>query len=304
MKNGNIILGLGVLIAGYFVWKNNETKSDEPYTDEELDKKINKFADKILAISNKLDKNNQSNTSKEHIVNSVNQIISQRKINGLEISKKTIDEFLEAWISSANKATNSSELGGGMDLMNVVNKFRGVNNEGETPAETKQKSQDFINALNDFTIIQSVQDGIINGVTLHYYKQNDEGYLESHSTSTNAKFMPPKPRVISDQEYVKAFKKFEEQQKGGTSKIVDIPIVAPIKTPNSIIKDIIYDTANYNPTFLKIPVIGATINGEKYYKKDGKYYKDALQFGGAERFRPMEITQQQWLEEVISQLPI
>jgi hypothetical protein len=76
-------------------------------------------------------------------------------------------------------------------------------------------------------------------------------------------------------------------------------LVRPLVTPNGDYK-IIYDSANFNPITHKSPIIGATIGGVKFEKKDGKYYKQQVYPMAT---IPMEITEKQWIDDCISKIP-
>ena len=97
------------------------------------------------------------------------------------------------------------------------------------------------------------------------------------------------------------------KKKSDNNTVVTTTIAPP--TNNTVIPtapqgefNVIRDSANCVAP-LSCPIIGADVNGFRYYKKNDKYFK----IGTGESlvaYVPVEITAQQWMDECISKLPM
>lgn len=109
MKKENLII-LGLLAVGIYFFFNKKKKENEPYSDSELDKKLNDLYDKSYnSIVKKVGLKDGVKT-REQVVNSTKDIFVNAKIQGKDISKSTVDKVLKLlWITTLNQEGDSSE---------------------------------------------------------------------------------------------------------------------------------------------------------------------------------------------------
>ena len=109
MKKENLII-LGLLAVGIYFYFNKKKKENEPYSDSELDKKINELYVKSNNYLVKKGGSKEGLKSKEQVISSTKDIFVNAKIQGKDISKSTVDKVLKLlWISTLNQEGNSSE---------------------------------------------------------------------------------------------------------------------------------------------------------------------------------------------------
>lgn len=109
MKKENLII-LGLLAVGIYFYFNKKKKQDEPYSDSELDKKINELYVKSNNYIVKKGGSKEGLKNKEQVITSTKDIFVNAKIQGKDISKSTVDKVLKLlWISTLNQEGNSSE---------------------------------------------------------------------------------------------------------------------------------------------------------------------------------------------------
>jgi hypothetical protein len=110
MKKENLII-LGVLLVGIYFYFNKKKKDlNEPYSDAELNKKLNDLYDKSQNYLVKKGGNKGGIKTKEQVVTSTKDIFVNAKIQGKDISKATVDKVLNLlWITSINQEGDSSQ---------------------------------------------------------------------------------------------------------------------------------------------------------------------------------------------------
>ena len=109
MKKENLII-LGLLAVGIYFYFNKKKKQDKPYSDSELDKKINELYVKSNNYLVKKGGGKEGLKSKEQVITSTKDIFVNAKIQGKDISKSTVDKVLKLlWITTLNQEGNSSE---------------------------------------------------------------------------------------------------------------------------------------------------------------------------------------------------
>ena len=109
MKKENLII-LGLLAVGIYFYFNKKKKQDKPYSDSELDKKINELYVKSNNYLVKKGGSKERLKSKEQVITSTKDIFVNAKIQGKDISKSTVDKVLKLlWITTLNQEGNSSE---------------------------------------------------------------------------------------------------------------------------------------------------------------------------------------------------
>ena len=109
MKKENLII-LGLLAVGIYFYFNKKKKENEPYSDSELDKKINELYVKSNNYIVKKGGSKEGLKNKEQVITSTKDIFVNAKIQGKDISKSTVDKVLKLlWISTLNQEGNSSE---------------------------------------------------------------------------------------------------------------------------------------------------------------------------------------------------
>jgi hypothetical protein len=109
MKKENLII-LGLLAVGIYFYFNKKKKQDKPYSDSELDKKINELYVKSNNYLVKKGGSKEGLKSKEQVITSTKDIFVNAKIQGKDISKSTVDKVLKLlWITTLNQEGNSSE---------------------------------------------------------------------------------------------------------------------------------------------------------------------------------------------------
>ena len=110
MKKENLIV-LGVLAIGLYFYFNKKKKDlKEPYSDAELDKKLNDLYDKSYNSIVKKGSLKDGVKTREQVVTSTKDIFVNAKIQGKDISKSTVDKVLNLlWITSLNHEGDSSQ---------------------------------------------------------------------------------------------------------------------------------------------------------------------------------------------------
>lgn len=109
MKKENLII-LGLLAVGIYFYFNKKKKQDEPYSDSELDKKINELYVKSNNYIVKKGGSKEGLKNKEQVITSTKDIFVNAKIQGKDISKSTVDKVLKLlWITTLNQEGDSSE---------------------------------------------------------------------------------------------------------------------------------------------------------------------------------------------------
>jgi hypothetical protein len=110
MKKENLIV-LGVLVIGLYFYFNKKKKDlNEPYSDAELDKKLNDLYEKLNNYIVKKGGKTEGIKSKEQVVSSTKDIFVNAKIQGKDISKSTVDKVLNLlWITTLNQEGDSSQ---------------------------------------------------------------------------------------------------------------------------------------------------------------------------------------------------
>lgn len=109
MKKQNLII-LGVLAIGLYFYFNKKKKQNEPYSDAELDKKIDELYVKSNNYIVKKGGHKEGLKTKEQVVTSTKDIFVNAKIQGKDLSKSTVDKVLKLlWITTLNQEGDSSE---------------------------------------------------------------------------------------------------------------------------------------------------------------------------------------------------
>ena len=109
MKKENLII-LGLLAVGIYFYFNKNKKQNEPYSDVELDKKLNDLYDKTYNSIVKKGNLKYGVKTREQVVSSIKDIFVNAKIQGKDISKSTVDKVLKLlWITTLNQEGDSSE---------------------------------------------------------------------------------------------------------------------------------------------------------------------------------------------------
>jgi len=110
MKKENLII-LGVLLVGIYFYFNKKKKDfNEPYSDAELDKKLNDLFIKTNEYIVKKEGDKSSLKNKEQVIKSTKDIFVNAKIQGKDLSKATVDKVLNLlWITSINQLGDSSQ---------------------------------------------------------------------------------------------------------------------------------------------------------------------------------------------------
>ena len=109
MKKENLII-LGLLAVGIYFYFNKNKKQNEPYSDVELDKKLNDLYDKTYNSIVKKGNLKYGVKTREQVVSSTKDIFVNAKIQGKDISKSTVDKVLKLlWITTLNQEGDSSE---------------------------------------------------------------------------------------------------------------------------------------------------------------------------------------------------
>lgn len=110
MKKENLII-LGVLLVGIYFYFNKKKKDlNEPYSDAELDKKLNELYDKSQNFIVKKGGKKEGIKTREQVVTSTKDIFVNAKIQGKDISKSTVDKVLNLlWITTLNQEGDSSQ---------------------------------------------------------------------------------------------------------------------------------------------------------------------------------------------------
>lgn len=94
MKNKNLLIGVGVAVIVYYLYKQNQKKKlSTPYTDAELDKVANDFIAEERKRMLELNPNS-SPVELEKGKTEILQIIQRAKTNGKDLSRANIDKML------------------------------------------------------------------------------------------------------------------------------------------------------------------------------------------------------------------
>lgn len=110
MKKENLIV-LGVLAIGLYFYFNKKKKDlNEPYSDAELDKKLNDVYNKSYNSIVKKGGLKDGVKTREQVVTSLKDIFVNAKIQGKDISKSTVDKVLNLLlITTFNQEGDSSQ---------------------------------------------------------------------------------------------------------------------------------------------------------------------------------------------------
>lgn len=108
MKKINLII-IGFLAVGLYFYFDKKKKENQPYSDAELDKKLNDLYEKLNNYIVKKGGKTEGVKSKEQVVSSTKDIFVNAKIQGKDISKSTVDKVLNLLlITTLNQEGNSS----------------------------------------------------------------------------------------------------------------------------------------------------------------------------------------------------
>lgn len=111
MTNKNLLIGVGVAVAVFYVYKNQKKKLQAvAYTDAELNKVVTDYVNKSITYIEKREPNIKHKTFKE-IFDSIMQMINNAKINGKDVSKKNIDKLLSILELQYRNESNDLSLG-------------------------------------------------------------------------------------------------------------------------------------------------------------------------------------------------